>query len=349
MAAPLRKSILFQPHPLDTRYLIEVVDLLRRQGYSGVDYYDLGISLGLSPDTLDDIKEKDKGNARLCLIECLRAWLEQKDNVKSKGAPTYETLIQALREIGQNDVADGLERNFQVPPITPKPISTEDTPAADRIPDTQNPLTESKIDKWLEEGKIVLEITRINMHGAPGAGKTCSLHLLLNEPPPSSTDSTPIACPAVQATRISIGNNKWERVEEEDLLNQLASDLKVAPNETKHEKTSTKINEAQMSSDHSGEPSLEEPTGMEVIKDISDALEKGNAKNLSTNWVYFIDSGGQPAYRELLPLFTRAAALNIITIDLTKGLDDKCEFQYRISQHMSPIKTDLKYSNRGII
>uniref|UniRef100_A0A1X7SRT1 Death domain-containing protein n=1 Tax=Amphimedon queenslandica TaxID=400682 RepID=A0A1X7SRT1_AMPQE len=113
--------MLLQPRPLDPHYLIEVVDLLRRQGYSGVDYHKLGLSLGLSPDTLDDIEKKDKGNARLCLIECLRAWLEQKDNVKSKGVPTYETLIQALREIGQNDVADGLERYFQVPPITPKP------------------------------------------------------------------------------------------------------------------------------------------------------------------------------------------------------------------------------------
>uniref|UniRef100_A0A1X7TKP8 Death domain-containing protein n=1 Tax=Amphimedon queenslandica TaxID=400682 RepID=A0A1X7TKP8_AMPQE len=217
-----------------------------------------------------------------------------------------------------------------------------------------------KIEEWLKEGEVELEITRINMHGAPGAGKTCSQHLLLNEPPPSSTDSTPIACPAVKATRISIdGKNKWERVKEEDLLNQLASDFKEAPNETKHETTSTKINEAQMSSDRSGEPSLEDPTknkpaekkptDMEVIKEISDALEKGNAKNLSKNWVYFIDSGGQPAYRELLPLFTRAAALNIITIDLTKGLDEKCKFQYRISQHMSPINTDLKYSNRDII
>ena len=90
-------------------------------------------------------------------------------------------------------------------------------------------------------------------------------------------------------------------------------------------------------------------TETKVIKKIADTLATGKFQEFSSNWVYFIDSGGQPAYRELLPLFTRAAALNIITIDLTKGLDEKCKFQYRISELISPINTDLKYSNRGII
>ncbi|XP_019859588.1 PREDICTED: uncharacterized protein LOC109587809 [Amphimedon queenslandica] len=86
----------------------------------------------------------------------------------------------------------------------------------------------------------------------------------------------------------------------------------------------------------------------EVFEKILLAVKK--SKKLCKNWVYFIDSGGQPAYRELLPLFTRAAALNIITIDLTKGLDEKkCEFHYRISQNTFPIKTKLQYSNLDII
>ena len=37
-------------------------------------------------------------------------WLEQADMVMSVGSPTYDTLIQALREMGENDVADGIER-----------------------------------------------------------------------------------------------------------------------------------------------------------------------------------------------------------------------------------------------
>ena len=52
-----------------------------------------------------------------------------------------------------------------------------------------------KIEKWLREGEVDLTVTRINMHGASGSGKTCTKLLLLNNPPPpvSVTDSTPIA------------------------------------------------------------------------------------------------------------------------------------------------------------
>ena len=35
----------------------------------------------------------------------------------------------------------------------------------------------------MEEGSVDLTITRVNMLGAPGAGKTCAECLLLNETP----------------------------------------------------------------------------------------------------------------------------------------------------------------------
>ncbi|XP_019859044.1 PREDICTED: uncharacterized protein LOC109580157 [Amphimedon queenslandica] len=310
-----------------------------------------------------------------------------------------------------------------------------------------NEIDIKKIEKWLKEGEVKLEITRINMHGAPGAGKTCSQHLLLNEPPPEKlTDSTPIACRAVQATRISIDhdkNKKWERVEIKDLLNKLAfhfekkkkdeeistkapnhsteqslekptenepaptenepapteneaaptkneaapTENETAPTEnelvpTENEAAPTK-NEAAPTENEAAptenEPvpteneaapteneqlendeAIDKPTenaesikiklaDTEVIKKIADAIATGKFQEFSTNWVYFIDSGGQPAYRELLPLFARGAALNIITIDLTKGLDEKCEFQYRIDQHTLSIDIKLQYSNLDII
>ena len=56
------------------------------------------------------------------------------------------------------------------------------------------------LGKWMEEASVDLTITRVNMLGAPGAGKTCAEHLLLNEDPPSDNVSTPITCPTVRAT-----------------------------------------------------------------------------------------------------------------------------------------------------
>ncbi|XP_019860515.1 PREDICTED: uncharacterized protein LOC109588846, partial [Amphimedon queenslandica] len=99
---------------LDTKSLLEIIKLLKKHGYSGSgdSYYDLGLYLGLYSHTLDVIKDNNKGNVHSCLRECLKAWLQQADDVKSKGGPTYDTLIQALREIGENAVADGIDRDI---------------------------------------------------------------------------------------------------------------------------------------------------------------------------------------------------------------------------------------------
>ena len=72
----------------------------------------------------------------------------------------------------------------------------------------------------------------------------------------------------------------------------------------------------------------------EVIQKILSARPKGI--RLSDHWLYVIDSGGQPAYQELLPLFTRAASLNIIALDLSKSFEEKFKLEYRIGGKYFP-------------
>uniref|UniRef100_A0A1X7SMS5 Death domain-containing protein n=1 Tax=Amphimedon queenslandica TaxID=400682 RepID=A0A1X7SMS5_AMPQE len=91
--------------------LVDILDLLKKHGYSSVSYYDLGLHLGLLSTTLDVIEANNK-DVRAALRKCLTAWLQQVDNVKSKGVPTYDTLIQTLRKMGENAVADGIEREL---------------------------------------------------------------------------------------------------------------------------------------------------------------------------------------------------------------------------------------------
>ena len=94
----------------DTCHLAEILDLLKKCGYSGTDYCELGLHLGLSSRTLDIIKENNPRDVESCLRECLKAWLEQADDVKSNGGPTRYSLIKALRKIEQNTVADGIDK-----------------------------------------------------------------------------------------------------------------------------------------------------------------------------------------------------------------------------------------------
>ena len=89
--------------------LAEVLQLLRRHGYSGVSYYNLGLFLGLSPATLDVIKENNKGDVESSLRECLKAWLQKANDVQEKDGPSIYSLISALRELGEIRAARGID------------------------------------------------------------------------------------------------------------------------------------------------------------------------------------------------------------------------------------------------
>lgn len=84
--------------------------MLRKCHYTGTNSYQLGLSLGLLPRTLDVIEKNYRGDAGRCLLECLKEWLSQKDNVSSKGGPTWYALVEALCSIEENAVADGIHR-----------------------------------------------------------------------------------------------------------------------------------------------------------------------------------------------------------------------------------------------
>ena len=208
------------------------------------------------------------------------------------------------------------------------------------------------------------------MLGPPGSGKTCSQHLLLNEDPPKKavTDSTPIACRAVKATRISAHDGHMERVDAKALLSRLACDLKEAA--AKQKKTSvadldTKSKEESSETTSTDSPktkatasvesvapadskesikSADDPDANKICRDIIDAIPTAKA-NLNCNWVYIVDSGGQTAFQELLPLFTRASSFNIITIDLSKGMNEKLDLQYRIDGTSYPCDPSFSYTN----
>ena len=210
----------------------------------------------------------------------------------------------------------------------------------------------------MEEGSVDLTITRVNMLGAPGAGKTCAEHLLLNEDPPSDNVSTPIACPTVRATRVAVEDQtKWKRVTNDDLLDALAADLMASANKAQ----AIEIEPAPIDITNHPPPSVvpvpvtphvspppDQPTSLDtiiqapppnyrseaIVKKILSTLPK--RIRLSDHWLYVIDSGGQPAYQELLPLFTRAASLNIITLDLSKSFEEKFKLEYRIGGKYFP-------------
>ena len=116
------------------------------------------------------------------------------------------------------------------------------------------------VGKWMDEGSVDLTVTRVNMLGAPGAGKTCSQLLLLNEDPPTNDTSTPIACPAVRATRVAISDKMiWNRVTRANLLDELAADLTTIAADSQQEKIKEPPSPVVLSLPDNTQPSTEIP------------------------------------------------------------------------------------------
>ncbi|XP_019851460.1 PREDICTED: uncharacterized protein LOC109581623 [Amphimedon queenslandica] len=212
------------------------------------------------------------------------------------------------------------------------------------------------VGKWMEEGSVDLTVTRVNMLGAPGAGKTCSKLLLLNEDPPTDDTSTPIAC---KATRAAVCGKTWNRVTRDNLLGELAVDLNAVSQEKKTKEPPLPVvlslpdntqPAAEIPLDPSPTPQKKPDQAVSsetkvieedkeyhteaVVQEILASQPKRIHK--SDHWLYVIDSGGQPAYQDLLPLFTRAASLNIIALDLSKPFNERFDLMYRIDRKFFP-------------
>ena len=83
----------------------DVIEALKNSGFGSTRWFDLGLTMGLSYDTLCDIK-KIHTNSSEGLRECLAKWLKRSDNVDSNGRPSLYTLSKALERIDEKTAAE---------------------------------------------------------------------------------------------------------------------------------------------------------------------------------------------------------------------------------------------------
>ncbi|XP_019860190.1 PREDICTED: uncharacterized protein LOC109588463 [Amphimedon queenslandica] len=136
-----------------------------------------------------------------------------------------------------------------------------------------------------------------------------------------------------------------QETQEEHLNSGNEEQIDSEPN-SKHSSSDSRKSEDSKESKQEETPQGDNDAG-DVLKDIADLIPKAGAQ-LSEKWVYIVDSGGQPAFQELLPLFTRAATLNVITLDISKDLDEKFEFMYRFDGQNFPCDRGMKHTNRKV-
>ena len=72
-----------------------------------VEWYDIGVDLKISPDTLDTIRT-DHGDTKSCFREMLKVWLR-----RVEPHPSWSELAEALSSpmVGREDLAEKLPQN----------------------------------------------------------------------------------------------------------------------------------------------------------------------------------------------------------------------------------------------
>ena len=79
--------------------LVDIIDALKKGGFTTTNWHKLGLQLSISHDDLTIIETNYPNDVVRCLEECLVKWLKT-------GKATYTGLAEALKKMGEGAAAD---------------------------------------------------------------------------------------------------------------------------------------------------------------------------------------------------------------------------------------------------
>ena len=182
--------------------------------------------------------------------------------------------------------------------------------------------------------------------GAAGTGKTHTIALLMDEEPPVKRCSTPCATRPIRVDKIEEEGGKWVRVTRDQLsqtvadtstmLTQKPSTTRKAmssepahtPVGTSKPKTASKPKSASASSATTATSTHHKKVSTssaedELLRRIEMSPYGRRAKKaFKRDRITLIDTGGQPQFHEVFPMFMRDTSASMFTMKLNESLDD---------------------------
>ena len=200
----------------------------------------------------------------------------------------------------------------------------------------------------IKAGYVTIKTTTILLFGMAGTGKTTTKHLILDLPLPEKRDSTPLADTRervlirdVAGMKIQVGRDSWKPVTVDDLKKHTADLIRAhrihkQPSEEQDTNELSPIDNKQ-SETTDLEAGISE-TNSELLQPVSEVASEIQSlvpsgldsprEVLCSNWIYLIDSGGQPHFHNLLPLFVQGISLAIYIFRLSNKLSDSPLVEY---------------------
>ncbi|XP_064392770.1 uncharacterized protein LOC135340370 isoform X3 [Halichondria panicea] len=305
--------------------------------FDNVDHYIDAMELSRSERS--DVRLK--GNHHLAMIECLKIWRS-----KNPSQATFRALLDMLVKLKKWAIAARVCQYLKEA----------------QLQETLNQQLQNKktFDDALRDGIVTVKITNALIQGEAGVGKTCTKRILCNQGPASSRDSTPLADISVHVrdvtdVKVHSQNKKWKEVNEEKLQDIVQAMISGVIREMQrknppiHENVATIIEDPAGTSEPSQNPTL--PELLENTEKSTTALPQAELESLidnlrdkvvdsrhpssqdaqeilGSNWIYFIDSGGQPHFHNLLPHFVHGISIALFTLKLSERLDSHSIVEY---------------------
>ena len=200
---------------------------------------------------------------------------------------------------------------------------------------------------------VDLYVTTCGISGPPGTGKTHIKALLMNQPITTQTSSTALSTRAEEDTTAEFlvnsvemcGGLRWTVLLKDHWARLLANTIynSTPPTDSSHQSSSRiEYNVAAVP--------FRDVSGM-TYKLLLEKYKENNPKRSTMNkihLIYFVDSGGQPQFQEILPNFVRNS-VNFLVHKLSEKLVDCPGFEYWLNGNKYTIPEALRVSNMSII
>ena len=226
-----------------------------------------------------------------------------------------------------------------------------------------------------------MSISKLVVSGSPGSGKTCVVTLSVGEPAPDVRNSTGCVETPVRAiaqSTICINGTKFQKLETEQMLYKVCQAMRHRVDEIKSEEfvkekrrhkvpsvstttpppstdsSPSMSDDIPMSTEASSSASAEDKdeTNLQVFAKLLAKISSAEASTdfLTAHLVLTIDSGGQPHFMDVAPLFLRNNSLFLLTLKLNEPLDSKPKFDYFINGQPIEMKNkELQPTNLQLI
>ena len=226
----------------------------------------------------------------------------------------------------------------------------------------------SRLDKVLRNGYVEIYTAKCGVSGPPGTGKSNFRALISGKNRPEHRQSTALATEAEQIVpaacithdfeeemvefhRCKSGSKvRWLVVSSKKLSHLIA---KTIHKQTKGERCQTASNSSQSCSS-SQSYSVDVPRRQmsairkEIRKQLKDlSKSKGKLKCLhKMKLLYIVDTGGQPQFQEIMPIFVRNSSMTLLVHKLNESLEDCPRFDYEINGVRYSVPEEMLVTNR---